>query len=86
VVARAFPRLRIPSAYPATLYPEIQPHEKDDNSRPGAGPNVLYTLRSGGAPVWTQSVARGLLINVGVAPGVFSSSELSAGLLRALVG
>ncbi|HZO87851.1 MAG TPA: hypothetical protein VFB38_05885 [Chthonomonadaceae bacterium] len=47
-------------------------------------PAVLYTLRSGGAAVWTQAVGQGLIMNVGVAPGFFSASERSAGLLRAL--
>ncbi len=47
-------------------------------------PSVLYTLRAGGAPVWMQNVGRGLIMNVGVAPGFFSASERSAGLLRAL--
>ena len=86
IVARAFPRLRIPSAYAATLYPQIQARDRDDGGKPGIGPNVLYTLRSGGSPVWTQTVGRGLLINLGVAPGFFSANERSAGLLRALVG
>ncbi len=86
IIARAFPRLRIPNSYPATLYPQIQTREKDDIAKSSAGPNVLYTLRSGGSPVWTQTVGRGLVINVGVAPGFFSANERSAGLLRALVG
>ena len=86
VVARAFPRLRIPSSYPATLYPQVLARDKEDSGKPGAGPSVLYTLRSGGAPVWMQTVGRGLLINVGVAPGFFSANERTAGLLRALVG
>jgi hypothetical protein len=87
VVATAFPRLRIPAAYPASLYPQIQPApvDKDRNAKPASGPDVLYTLRSGGAPVWSQAVGKGLVINVGVAPGFFSANERSAGLLRALV-
>lgn len=85
VIAKSFPRLRIPANYPVTLYPQIQAREKDEG-KTGAGPSVLYTLRSGGAPVWTQVVGRGLVINVGVAPGFFSANERSAGLLRALVG
>jgi hypothetical protein len=47
-------------------------------------PTALYTLREGGNPVWMQNVGRGLALNVGVAPGFFSASERSAGLLRAL--
>ena len=47
-------------------------------------PSSLYTLRAGGAPIWTQNIGRGLVLNVGVAPGFFSASERSAGLLRAL--
>jgi len=86
IVGRAFPRLRIPSAYPATLYPQIQPRDRDDSGKPGAGPSVLYSLRSGGAPVWMSAIGKGLLLNVGVAPGFFSANERSAGLLRALVG
>ncbi len=46
--------------------------------------STLYTLRAGGAPIWTQNVGRGLVLNVGVAPGFFTASERSAGLLRAL--
>ena len=49
-----------------------------------AQPSVLYTLRAGGAAVWFQNVGRGLALNVGVAPGFFSSSERGASLLRAL--
>lgn len=45
----------------------------------------LYTLRSGGTPVWMQTVGEGLVMNVGVAPGFFSANIRSAGLLRALV-
>jgi hypothetical protein len=45
---------------------------------------VLYNLRAGGAPIWMQQVGRGWIMNVGVAPGFFSSSERSSGLLRAL--
>ncbi|HLJ55918.1 MAG TPA: hypothetical protein VKT77_12840, partial [Chthonomonadaceae bacterium] len=82
IVGRAFPRLRIPAAYDATLYPQVQP---SDEAKPGPSPAVLYTLRSGGAPVWLQTVGRGLAINVGVAPGFFSANARSAGLLRTLV-
>ncbi len=85
LVARAFPRLRIPASYPATTYPLIQAKERDEDTRKDTGPSVLYTLRSGGSPVWMQTVGRGLVINVGVAPGFFSANERSAGLLRALV-
>ncbi len=46
--------------------------------------NPLYQLRSGGVPVWSQTVDRGTIINVGVAPGYFSGSERSAAMLRAL--
>jgi hypothetical protein len=84
VVASAFPRLRIPSAYPATLYPQVQPQNREEPPKPGV-PGVLYTLRSGGAPIWMQTVGKGLVINVGIAPGFFSANERSAGLLRALV-
>ena len=45
---------------------------------------MLYTLRSGGAAIWSHNVGKGLVINVGVAPGFFSASERSAGLLRAI--
>ena len=45
---------------------------------------ILYTLRAGGAPIWMQNVGRGLVLNVGIAPGFFSASERSAGLLRSL--
>ena len=46
--------------------------------------SVLYTLREGGSPVWMQNVGRGLILNVGIAPGFFSASERSASLLRVL--
>ena len=45
-------------------------------------PYSLYA--PGERPIWTQNVGRGLVLNVGVAPGFFSASERSAGLLRAL--
>ncbi len=88
ILEKAFPRLRIGATYPATIYPQIVPAtpalpSRNGNTKPDR-PTVLYTLRSGGAPVWTQSIGKGLVINVGVAPGFFSSSERSAGLLRAL--
>ncbi len=94
---QAVPRLRIGSAYPATVYPGIAPStgptvEAANAARgPKAGPGAdmglipLYTLRSGGTPVWMQNVGKGLVINVGVAPGFFSASERSAELLRAVV-
>ena len=41
-------------------------------------------LRNGGVPVWAQTVERGTLLNVGVAPGFFSASERGAEMLRAL--
>lgn len=83
VVGRAFPRLRIPPVYPATVYPQIQ--TKDTPDIPKTGLAMLYSLRSGGAPVWMQPFGKGLVINVGVAPGVFSANERTAGLLRSLV-
>ena len=46
--------------------------------------SVLYTLRDGGSPVWMQNIGRGLILNVGIAPGFFSASARSASLLRAL--
>jgi hypothetical protein len=85
VVARAFPRLRIPSAYPATIYPQITARDRGESSRPESGLSVLYALRSGGSPVWMETAGKGLVINVGVAPGFFSANERSAGLLRTLV-
>ena len=75
-LAKTFPRLRITPGYAATSYPiPIS----------SGMPSVLYTLRSGGSPVWTQSVGKGLVTNVGVAPGFFTASERSAGLLKTLV-
>ncbi len=94
---QAVPRLRIGAAYAATLYPALAPSAartgEATNSARGtkAGANSLegliplYTLRTGGTPVWMQSVGKGLVINVGVAPGFFSASERSAELLRAVV-
>jgi hypothetical protein len=110
-LARAFPRLRIGAAYPATVYPQLsiptasssgqavdpatlsRPLQASigrsdrDQKAPKASetPTILYTLRAGGTPIWMQSVGRGLILNVGVAPGFFSASERSSGLLRALV-
>lgn len=54
------------------------------NGGESSGPMALYMLRAGGALVWMANVGHGLVINVGVAPGFFSASERSAGLLRAL--
>ena len=94
---QAVPRLRIGAAYPATVYPSLAPSAaRTEESANGArvlkanaalgdGLIPLYTLRSGGTPAWMQSVGKGLVINVGVAPGFFSANERSAGMLRALV-
>jgi hypothetical protein len=88
-LAKAFPRVHLGASYPATLYPVSAPPPtttRKGGSRPEQeGLSVLYNLRSGGAAVWMQPVGRGRLIYVGVAPGYFSSSEISGGLLRALV-
>jgi hypothetical protein len=93
----AVPRLRIGAAYTATVYPALMPATvKPVEAAPQArgqktaAPAVeglipLYTLRSGGTPVWMQGVGKGLVINVGVAPGFFSASERSAELLRSVV-
>jgi hypothetical protein len=92
------PRLRIGGAYPATIYPALAPSMARTGEGPAGtargqkaaagvaeGIVPLYTLRSGGTPVWMQSVGKGLIIDVGVAPGFFSASERSAQLLRAIV-
>jgi hypothetical protein len=95
-LAQAYPRVRIGAAYPATLYPKtaaggwwlVNGESNTNHQSPTTEhqlPTLLYTLRAGGAPVWMQQVGKGYLLNVGVAPGFFSSSERSAGLLRALV-
>lgn len=76
-----FERMRL-AAYPATVYPQIAP--TGGAAAPGK-PAALYTLRSGGAAVWLAEAGRGLVLNVGAAPGFFSSSERAAALLRALV-
>src|SRR5579884_4734 len=119
-LAKALPRLRIGTAYPATLYPPMsdgrwafrrfdvgekstapQPKQaihdgqksevaapdaqrSTPNAESGASLIPLYNLRSGGTPVWMANVGRGLVLNVGIAPGFFSASERSAALLRAL--
>ena len=58
---------------------------KNENGKPEPDAwNPLYELRNGGVPVWAQTVERGTLLNVGVAPGFFSASERSAEMLRAL--
>jgi hypothetical protein len=75
-LTKAIPRLRV-GTYPVTLYPFT-------GQKPDENPTPLYNLRAGGVPVWAQSVGKGLVVNVGVAPGFFSGSERSAGLLRAL--
>ncbi len=88
---KAFPRLRIGADYPATVYPGV-PTTPPAPAAPGAArkqpagpPNPLYTLRSGGTAAWMQKSGDGLVIYAGVAPGFFTSSSRSAGLLRALV-
>lgn len=89
-LSKAFPRLRIGSTYPATIYPGVATMgdaaalQKTAATKSGAAV-PLYTLRSGGAPIWMRSVGDGLVIDSGVAPGFFSASSRSAGLLRALV-
>lgn len=90
VLKKAYPRLRISSSYPATIYTaapaRVDPAELVRPVAINPGPPLpLYTLRSGGTPVWMRAVGDGLAINIGVAPGFFSTSSRSAGLLRALV-
>lgn len=75
-LTRALPRLRAGN-YPVTIYPFT-------GQKPDENPTPLYNLRAGGTAIWTQTVGRGLVLYVGVAPGFFSASERSAGLLRAL--
>lgn len=93
-IARTLPRLRIGAAYPVTLYPQltfpsaatVKPAADASNAQAKAEELAmpLYALRAGGVPIWSQTVGKGLVVNVGIAPGYFSSSERSAGLLRAL--
>ena len=99
-LANLFPRLQIGVNYPITLYPSLvmkpkaaEPIKlgtpktiaKTDNGKPEPDAwNPLYQLRSGGVPVWAQTVERGTLLNVGVAPGFFSASERGAEMLRVL--
>ncbi len=89
-LTRTVPRLRISSGYTATIYPklEVDPRTKGADAgqaaSPATGPSVLYSLRAGGNPVWMQTIGHGLVMNVGVAPGFFSSSERAASLLRGL--
>ena len=86
-IPASMPRMRIGATYPLTLYPEFPPmtsvpatgEAKDSDAIP------LYGLKGGGTPVWSQSIEKGTLIYVGVAPGYFASSERSAMLLRSLV-
>ena len=77
-----YPRLRIGANYSVTLYPSMVAQSSDTRH---PTPDTLYTLRAGGNPIWVQTVGRGLVMNVGVAPGFFSASERSAGFLRRLV-
>jgi hypothetical protein len=89
-LSKAYPRLRIGGSYPATIYPNIALHVDPADPQKGSVPKQpvpipLYSLRSGGTPIWMSSVADGLVINVGVSPGFFAANARSAGLLRALV-
>lgn len=86
---KAFPRLRISTDYDATVYPDVaaaaDPSMFNKPAiRPGP-PIPLYTLRSGGTPIWMRPVGDGLVINAGVAAGFFTANSRAAGLLRALV-
>ena len=98
-LANLFPRLQIGANYPITLYPALAAKSKIaeplktaakietkiENRKPEPDAwNPLYQLRSGGVPVWAQTVERGTILNVGVAPGFFSASERSAEMLRVL--
>lgn len=95
-LADLFPRLRLGASYPATLYPlppasfappaPVHPGPRGPKlSKADSGaPVALYTLRSGGAPIWMQSVDHGLIVHVGVAPSFFTAGPASGGLLRAL--
>ena len=96
-LTNTFPRLRIGRGYPITIYPNlIAPVTPTVSEKHSGGPRIelirrekeepvaLYTLRSGGVPMWTVPVEKGMLLNVGVAPGFFSESERSAGMLRVL--
>lgn len=95
-LVKAFPRLRINADYPVTLYPDVSDESKGPREEiKGASqerdaslsprPSSLYSLRAGGVPIWSQTVGKGLALNVGIAPGFFSASEISAGLLRGIV-
>ena len=91
-IARTLPRLRIGAQYPVTLYPQLtfpsatvkQAANGQTNAKTDDVPVALYGLRAGGVPIWAQTVGKGFAVNVGIAPGYFSASERSAGLLRAL--
>jgi len=90
-VSRTLPRLRIGAQYPVTLYPQLTfptttkpAANTQTNAKNDEAPVALYALRAGGSPVWAQTVGKGFTVNIGIAPGYFSASERSAGLLRAL--
>ncbi|HZP81636.1 MAG TPA: hypothetical protein VFB21_08365, partial [Chthonomonadaceae bacterium] len=85
--ATVYPQLSLAAAAETALRNIGQPNSPANHSPAGNGgarPTLLYSLRSGGPAVWTQTVGNGLVLNVGVAPGFFSASERSASLLRAL--
>ncbi len=85
------PRIRVGLSYPITSYPDFP---KPDSALPPAKgspeeteklPAAFYTLRDGSIPVWKQSVGKGMALQVGVAPGFFTSSSRSGTLWRSLV-
>ncbi len=84
----SLPKLRVGADYPLTFYPAFPPPPAEKSGRDeerNTEPASLYTLRTGGTPVWAQEVEKGTVIFVGAAPAYFSSSERSAALLRGLV-
>jgi hypothetical protein len=93
-LADLFPRLRIGTAYSATIYPVPATAKVTTAQSPSArvartaaddgAPLPLYSLRSGGTPIWMQTIGRGHLFYVGVSAAFFSSSARSGGLLRTL--
>lgn len=77
-LGRRVAQLRVPRAYPLTLY------------APPPGATSLYRIKDDAQyrtpPVWEAPVGQGTVTFVGVAPGYLSATAQSAAWLRALAG
>ncbi len=89
-LGRQFPRFRIPPAYPVTYYPAFPPRTSLEVSKKSVEeaerlPTGFYAFKDEGIPIWKQSVGKGTVVYVGIAPGYFSNSGRSGSLLRNIV-